>query len=1323
MHSLLETQLRRWLGCLLMVVLYGLQVQTVQAEPQQRVLFLAASPQQAGKYEKLKPLAEKSGLLLDYVMVDAANSQIDLAQVNSYDLLVIDAPYGAAISAMQPRIEPILQQIQIPWLWLRQDGNQFKGIAQELQATLSHYYSNGGPTNFSGFFCTAQAFLKQGSTENCPAVIVHPVAGIYHPQADEHIFSSLQEYLAWRKQPVTQEQPRIAVLFHKAYMDSGLTGFVDSTIARIEKAGALPIALYTSAMGNGELTALLSDDDQLQADALINMQIMLNAVGRKAEFEQLGIPVLQAMPYRKGEQADWEADQQGMNPQDIPFYLSQPEFAGLIDPIFAAATQTSSGEIVAIDRQLDSVVQKAMSLVRLQRLPHEQVRSAILFYNYPPGETNLGASFMNVPQSLEHLLKAYAERGYQVEQRTEEQLIDELSALLKPFYRTGQLQQLLTQNRAATLSLADYQTWFATLPERVRQPIVERWGEPQQAGLFVAEQDGGAFIIPRLQLGNQVILPQPPRSEWLQDNEKLLYHDTKLPPSHSYLATYAWLRNHFVADALIHFGTHGTSEWQPGKERGLDVLDFPYLVLGDVPVLYPYIIDNIGEALQTKRRGRAVNISHNTPAFGPAGLHGTLNDLHDLLHQWQDMVDGEVRLQTAERIRSLSTELNLDKDIAASGISAEQDFAALVDALHLQLHDLALENQPLGLARFGMPSESDLRLFTVQQMLGQPLLNELSPDDPEDLVAVDYHELKNTPVWQLLDRHVRQGEPWSDTGNLAELLEQGRQFWLKLSDNQEHPGFFTALQGRYLPAAYGGDPIRNPDSLPSGRNLYGFDPSRIPTQEAWQAGQVAVERLIEQHRELHGEYPTKLAFSLWSVETMRHYGLLEAQVLAAMGFKPQWDAGGRVIGIEPIAPEQLQRPRVDAVISVTGLYRDHFPQVMQWLALAAEQGSQLEEVDNPIAKHSLAVEQQLLKQGIDAESAQLSGRTRIFASESGAYSTGLDSATLVSDSFGETEQGPDRLAADEKLAQLYLERMQFAYGPDSSRWGEKLSVNLYAEQLRGTQGAVLSRSSNLYGMLTTDDPFQYLGGIGLAVRHLDGQTPQLYISNLRDAKNPKSETAAGFLARDLRSRYFHPGWIEAIQNEGYSGTLEVLGSINNFWGWQVTAPETVRDDQWDSFKSIYVDDSLDLDINEWFERHNPQAQAQLIERMLEAARKEYWAADEQSVQQLAERWQELAERYDIRSDNQAFKDYVEQAAGFGLNAPNAQPSDASAEPSAATEQVQGQKLERTQASTDDFVWLPLISLLLIGLAMFIGVFIQHRSLIKPCTLKDPLCNI
>src|SRR5690554_3304339 len=1006
-----------------------------------KVLILGAAPVQEGKLEMLQPLAQQQGLTLDFKMLDS-KSAITADKLKGYEFLAIDAAYGPAVAMLQTQLLPSIKNTNFPWFWLRRDGNQSHKLPAELVEKLATYYSNGGKQNYAGYFCTINAHLSK-KTASCVEPKIYPEAAIYHPDAHGEVFTSLRDYLIFRTAGVipkastssptattgakkntadgltsptqlakntpytakkitasnqqhsatnrpsliAKDKPVVGVLFHKSYMDSGLTQMLDATIAGLEERGALAVPIYASAMNNGEITALASYQDQVRLDVLINMQIMLNSAGRKAELEALGINVLQMINYHKGDINVWEQDQIGLTPMDIPFYLSEPEFAGLIDPIIASASNTNDSQ-QPIERQLNAVLNKALNLAHLK--------------SAEPGENNLGASFLNVPKSIETLLTEYKQRGYDVKTPNQDELISNLTALLAPFHRPEKLTELLQQGHAGKLPIDTYLAWFESLPKDIQARVNERWGQPEHASLKVQDQD--YFAIPALRLGKQILLPQPPRSEREADKEKLLYHDTKTPPSHNYLATYLWLRNTVKIDALVHFGTHGSQEWQPGKERGLDVLNDPLLTVGDIPILYPYIMDDIGEALQTKRRGRAVTISHNTPSFGPAGLHGELTELHDLLHQWNNLTKGEVRKQISSRIKQKAAALNLDKDLALD--LDNNDFSDTVDQLHLHLHDIALANQPLGLAHFGSAAEDDLRLFTVQQMLGLPLLEALldagllpeGEDNAEDFLVVDYEQLKNTPVWQWLDTYVRQGNPLKGANaTLLTLAATGKQHWKNLSNEYELEGFFTALSGRYLATSYGGDPIKNPDSLPTGRNLYGFDPSRIPTVDAWEAGKIAAERLLEQHKTENGEYPTKLAFTLWSVETMRHLGMLEAQAFYLMGYKPIWGRGDRIEGIEEIPSEELGRPRVDVVISATGLYRDHFPQVMEWLAKAADQASNLDEPNNPIATNSRTIEQKLLALGMRKDDAKLAARTRIFSSESGAYSTGLDDATLARD--------------------------------------------------------------------------------------------------------------------------------------------------------------------------------------------------------------------------------------------------------------------------------------------------------------------------------------
>jgi cobaltochelatase CobN len=712
-----------------------------------------------------------------------------------------------------------------------------------------------------------------------------------------------------------------------------------------------------------------------------------------------------------------------------------------------------------------------------------------------------------------------------------------------------------------------------------------------------------------------------------------------------------------------------------------------------------------------------VTITHQTPSFQPAGLHQALVTIHDLLHAWLAQDEGAVKARLQSDFLAAVRRERIDRDLGWDAARIGRDFPAFVQAVHDQLHELARTAQPLGLHTFGSAPAEAHRLATVLSMLGKDFWEAAAgPDEEADEMLVDdYTRLPASAPYRVLRAHLVDGVPdEAAPAALRAQLPQARAWYAALGADNELVALLRALEGRYIPTSYGGDPIKNPDALPTGRNLYGFDPSRVPTPQAWEAGKAAAEALIATHREKSGAAPKKLAFSLWSVETMRHQGMLEAQVLWALGVEPVWDRGGRVTDVQLVPREALGRARVDAVISATGLYRDHFPNAMKLLARAVALAARADEADNPVAANSRAVTARLMRQGVPEAAARKAAETRIFSSESGRYGTGLDDASLATDSWRGKREG------DRKLARLYLDRMQFAYGTDEAEWGSAgaAGVNLYAEHLKGTEGAVLSRTSNLYGMLTTDDPFQYLGGIALAVRHLDGKAPELYISNLRGAGSGKVEGADAFLAKELATRNFHPGYIRGLMQEGYAGTLQVLDATNNFWGWTAVAREVVRDDQWQEFVDVYVRDKHKLGLKNWFERHNPHALAQTIERMLEAARQGYWQADRKVVDELKARYRDLAQRFDVHSDNRAFEGFV--APGFGLETTAATPPDAA--PAAAEPvptpppppQVSGQRLERVEPEAPrPLPWLDVVLAALIAAAFTAGTLRQARRPLRP----------
>jgi cobaltochelatase CobN len=1276
------------------------------------VLFIATGNVPAGKFRLLAEIGREHGITADIRYVDKLPAEAGPEVFAGYDAVFFDTYLQDMVRGKLARALPGLKA---PQVWLYDGQPAWSGLPDALSKRLVAYYANGSRANFENWFRTLAAHLAGQSTDDIPDPIVFPKSGVYHPTAPGLVFNSAREYFTWKKVDPAKRPPTVAIALHQQYIASEQTAFIDDLIARIESNGAVALAVYCPAMEPDALKHILSIGEQPAADALINAQIMLNAEGRRAEFEALGIPVVQAMPYRKGDAAAWAADEHGIAMMDIPFYLAQSEYAGVTDIQIAAATRQSDEQILSIPAQAAAVVGKTLNLVELQRRPNAEKNIALMFWNYPPGEKNLSASFLNLPRSLDGTLAALKDAGYATSAPGHEALTADLQRLLAPFYRDGELDGLLRDNLAALLPVADYRAWLATLPDDVRTGLLTRWGEPEQSRMVITRDGQPQFVIPRLQLGNIAILPQSPRGEKWDEQEKTLYHSLKSGPSHFYLANYLWLRQRdaasgagFGAHALVHYGTHGTQEWLPGKERGLSVHDFPMLAVGDLPVAYPYIADDVGEAIQAKRRGRAVIVSHQTPPFSPAGLHAVLIGIHDLLHAWLAQDEGAVREKIKADLLAAVTEENIARDMGWSDERLTLEWTAFVDALHTHLHELAQTAQPMGLHTFGTAPAENHRLGTVLMMLGKPFWEAAAGpgEEADEMLVEDYEQLTGSSPYKLLKRHVLDDEPVDALPPaLREQLARARQWYADLSAANEQTALLTVLAGRHLSTSYGGDPIKNPDAYPTGHNMYGFDPSRVPTPQAWEAGKEALENLLAAHREQSGATPKKLTFALWSVETMRHMGLLEAQALWALGVEPVWDDGGRVTGVKLVSREQLGRPRVDVVLSATGLYRDHFPNAMKQLAEAARLASEADEADNPVAANALAITTQLEQRGIAKDAARRAGQTRIFSSESGRYGTGLDDATLATDSWqGKTD-------GDGKLAALYLSRMQYAYGPDEAEWGNSgvdgQDVNLYAEHLKGTEGAVLSRTSNLYGMLTTDDPFQYLGGIALAVRHLDGQAPQLYISNLRGNGAGRVDSAARFLSMEMATRQFHPGYIKGLMAEGYAGTLQVLDATNNFWGWTAVAREIVRDDQWQELVDVYVRDKHELGLREWFERENPTALAQTMERMLEAARKGYWNADAATVEELKERWKDLAQRFDVHNDSAAFRDFV----GYGLT--QAQPEPATdtpaatqatqtpAAPDADTEAVRGMKLEK-QSAAELPPAAPLLAAVLLVLLIVIG---------------------
>ncbi|WP_048695170.1 cobaltochelatase subunit CobN [Catenovulum maritimum] len=1379
---------------------------TVKANEAADILFVSAAHSNKAKVGLLHKAALNNPSAVWNIKQKNAKDLTDMAAAQSlfsqYDLVVLDAVSPREASKTYQAFITSIANTETKFIafnWLDNQAAQ-KGISEAQQQTLQSYWKNAGLANLNNMLSYIAYNLlghRNPSSATVPEPIIFPTQGIYHPNQAKLISESLAEYQQWSAPKANQA--KIALLMQRALIETEQTQLIDTTIALLEAKGAYVVPFFFELSPvSGDYSHLLQSEvkqggtlvgKQTEVDLIINFRNIHWANKRKLEFEQFGVPVMQAMTYYSGDQQAWEADMQGVAPGMMAFTLVLPETAGVVDPMVVAATDRKTQTTEIISYQLEHLVNKAVNVANLKYKANQDKKLTVFVW----GDKDVGASFMNIPASIEAISQRLAAEGYQTGERDAQYITANIKKILDPFYRDFELTELLEQDLAELMPIDEYLAWFNSLPAELTKEIRDHWGEPKENFMAVEKNGKDYFILPRIRNGNMLVMRQPSRSDNKND-ENQIYHQGLVPMNHFYLAAYFYARQYWQSDAIVHLGTHGSQEYLGGKERGLSIYDQGNLAVWDTPVVYPFIVDDVGEAMQTKRRGRATVISHMTPPFAAAGLHGDMSDLHELMHQYKALDQGGVKQKTAKLIAEKCIEINICNDIGwnqtqiETALSSTTEWSDFFSLLHSHMESLATANQPLGLHTFGALAEQDLVISTLVQMLGRDFTglatefehqNYLNQDETRHAEHGDeehshsYHntshkhdedsdhehsdhehatqahqgdELKSLSVKKLagyltaLNYIIKDGDNKANRpiafDDLDEALQTQINRGIKLYQNmagiRELDSMVDFLQAKYIPVKTGGDPIRHPESLATGYNLYGFDPSRVPTPAAYQQGQELVEEMIANYQKKHNTYPDKMAFSLWSIETMRHYGVLESQILYAMGVKPKWTPDGRVIGTEVIPYSELKRPRVDVVMSATGLYRDAFPNVMQLLAKAVKQVAELKQEsnsiwDNFVQINSEKVKQSLIEQGVAADEAEYLSSIRMFSNQSGDYGSGVDDSTWASDTW----------ESDKKISDNYLGKMGYFFGPDSSRWGEKAvnaqgeDVQLYAKQLSGTDLAMFARSSNLFGMLSTDDPFEYFGALSLAVRNIDGKSPDMVVANLRDANNAKAEDAALFMAKELRTRNFHPRWIAEMQKEGYSGAVSMASRIDNFFGWQVVDPNLVRNDQWDEFMDVYLKDKLNLGLDEWFEEVNPTALARMMERMLEAERKDYWQADPERLKQLVEKYVDFVNQYDLIVLNDALREHVDELAkGFGSQALQAAKTaeDMAAQAMAqkaknqtqlaqepalndsAKQQVEGQKLEKqteqSQTEDNDFIWQ---CLAIIALIMLLGAIYQTRQ--------------
>ncbi|WP_440111211.1 cobaltochelatase subunit CobN [Acidovorax sp. BL-A-41-H1] len=1251
------------------------------------LLWLTSDITTATRTAMVQRLALEAGLdfaHIDYplgrpALLDAAETRTLERALAGAALVWVDVPHASVEARLRRMVGPALdaRAARAPGrvLWVPAAPPALDVAPLDAQGRMVAYLQAGGERNLRSALALAKAVANNAALPELQAPEILPARGVYHPDAPA-LMPHAAALQAWQqRQPALRDLPAVAVLVHRHHFVDGSTGWLEAWLRMFRQQGLFAYAVFGQQLTASTLAEVLEVQPadgigprRLYAAALVLHQLVPQAAALQPLLQRWGVPLLATQPYRAGDAAAWEASDSGLSLSDVPFYLAQPEAAGAIDPVLMVAHGAGGRDHRLIDRQAQAVAAKARRLITLQRLPAADKRLVAMVYNYPPGGTNFGASFLNVPRSLEQVSGGLVQAGYRTQQVPEQGWIDGLKPLIAAYYPGADLRALLQSGRAAALPLARYEQHLATLPRAVRERMNAHWGAPEKSRYVVEWQGDKVFAIPRLQVGHLAVLPQPPREETLRLGQNPFMHKSKAPLSHHYLAVYLWAQ--LQADALIHFGTHGTQEWAGGKSRALDMYDDALLPLGDLPVVYPYIVDNLGEALTAKRRGRAVLVSHRTPVFAPAGFEARMAQMHEVMHEWETVDEGPTRRALEKQLVSQFVEHQLHRDLGWTAYRIAADFSGFLEILHPYLDQLAQSSQPRGLAVFGRVPAPEQRRETILQALRKPLIDALGEDIDEaflirhdavlaarparwlevaltDAQAASVLDLRPALPAQAVsdvvraEDHVpnRAARKPIDTPALLQLAGRAQALERLLATEGELPGLLAALEGRYLPAAYGGDPIRNPDSLPTGRNLTGLDPSRLPTRQAYAVAQTLFNDWFKSYLARHGgQAPQRMALSLWAGETLRHQGIMEAQALVALGMRPVWDDAGRPVRVETISVDELKRPRVDVLMSVTGSYRDQFPGLMALLDRAVAQAASAEP-GNAIARNTDQIGQALRKQGVPRAEAEQLARVRSFGNAAGDYGTGLSDAV----------QSDGLQTNDARLGQMFLQRMSQPYldGEPVAGVAGSTAAQALGAHLRLTDAAILSRSSHLYAMVSSDDPFQYLGGLSAAARVAGRpQGLELHVAQLQDAGEPTTETAQRAIALEMQSRYLHAGWLKAQKAEGYAGTLQVLKAVQFAWGWQAVAPDTVRSDHWQSFYDVLVRDKHQLGLPEWLKEH-PQAYAQSLERLVQAQRQGYWQADAGTQKELAQTYQALTRAAPLAAELPGVRRWVEQAVRAG----------------------------------------------------------------------------
>ncbi|KAF0813313.1 Aerobic cobaltochelatase subunit CobN [Andreprevotia sp. IGB-42] len=1116
---------------------------------------------------------------------------------------------------------------------LQQDPNLIakSSATPALCQQLWRYLREGGASNAESFL-RAIAFhaLGWGSEPGAPRAL--PAAAIYFP--DLHHATSADWQARW--QP---SAPVVAILFYKAHLQAANTAVFDALINALEAAGLNPLPIAVTSLKDGISKQVVRQlcEEHAVAVVLNTTAFAASALDDATPLDLFGdAPVLQVILSGNNREA-WQADDHGLNSRDIAMHVALPEVDGRIITRAISFkglsyrcphTQVDVVQYQPDLERIDFVVELARRWCRLRTLPNAGKKLALILANYPMSEGRIGNGVgLDTPASALNVLHMLREHGYQVGK-----LPADGDALIR------QLTQGVTNDPATrtlrpalqSYALADYLQQLAQLPPEIRAALDARWGKPEDDPALRQQR----FVIAGWRAGNVFVGIQPSRSRGEDDYAS--YHDADLIPPHSYLAFYFWLRHVWSIDAAIHLGKHGNLEWLPGKSVALGNACWPDFILGPLPHLYPFIVNDPGEGCQAKRRAQAVIIDHLMPPLTRAENYGPLQDLERQVDEYYEalMVDPRRARLLRKTILAAIAEHKLHEELSMSAPGADDD--ALLNRVDAWLCELKEAQIRDGLHTFGLSPAGRQRRDTLQALARFPaadgknanagliaaLAQDLALGEQFDPLQADWAAPWTGPRPALLAEVL--AEPWRHAGDTRERLEllasrlldalcagalpdpmigplsasvlaRLQTDVLPLLDacgTQELLQLQRGLAGCFVPSGPSGSPTRGrPDVLPTGRNFYSVDTRAVPTQAAWSLGVKSAQQLIERHLQEHGDYPRAVGLSVWGTATMRTGGDDIAQALALLGVRPKWAQGShRVTDFEILPIEIYDRPRIDVTLRVSGFFRDAFANLIHLFDAAVQAVAELDEPEdiNPIRARILRERDALEAQGLDAAEARRRAGWRVFGARPGGYGAGLQELIDLR-----------QWQTDADLADAYQHWGGYAYAQNSD--GEAAQAT-FGQRLATLDVVLQNQDSREHDVLDSNDYYQFQGGMTVAVRHLSGQQPALYHGDHSNPAAPRIRTLHEEIARVIRSRVINPKWIDGVKRHGYKGAAEIAATVDYLYGYDATA-RVIADHQYALVTDAYLNDSGTRDF---LQQHNPQALHGICERLLEAMQRGLW---------------------------------------------------------------------------------------------------------------------